>query len=305
MVTVAALVGSFIAAPTIDGAQDRTDPTMSSSVDETREAETLSRSEPRKPLTSSSPTPSPTESASESESPSPEPVPAAAPSSEEAEPEPSESATPEFGDVIGAGWTTASVNVRSGPGTGFGVVTSLAEGAEVEVTNVVVDDRWQQVRVGERIGFISSKYLTDEEPSPEPSESEGGGSEEEAVDEGDVSTESCSAAASIESGLTERAVGALRAICNEFPNVTNYGGYRNDGDSYHSSGRAIDVMISGEAGWEVARWVRANASELGAIEVIYAQKIWTTQRSGEGWRSMPDRGSTSANHYDHVHVSIR
>jgi len=24
----------------------------------------------------------------------------------------------------------------------------------------------------------------------------------------------------------------------------------------------------------------------------------------EGWRLMPDRGSTTANHYDHVHVSV-
>ncbi|MDQ1640746.1 MAG: hypothetical protein QOJ90_97, partial [Actinomycetota bacterium] len=27
-------------------------------------------------------------------------------------------------------------------------------------------------------------------------------------------------------------------------------------------------------------------------------------RSSEGWRPMADRGSTTANHYDHVHVSV-
>jgi hypothetical protein len=26
-------------------------------------------------------------------------------------------------------------------------------------------------------------------------------------------------------------------------------------------------------------------------------------RASEGWRYMEDRGSTTANHYDHVHVS--
>ena len=39
-------------------------------------------------------------------------------------------------------------------------------------------------------------------------------------------------------------------------------------------------------------------------EVLYSQKIWTVQRSSEGWRSFSDRGSTTANHYDHVHVSV-
>jgi hypothetical protein len=38
--------------------------------------------------------------------------------------------------------------------------------------------------------------------------------------------------------------------------------------------------------------------------VIWSQHIWTVQRSSEGWRAMPDRGSTTANHYDHVHVSV-
>ena len=63
-------------------------------------------------------------------------------------------------------------------------------------------------------------------------------------------------------------------------------------------------MVSGEAGWEIARWARANASSLGIIEVLYSQQIWTAQRSGDGWRSFSDRGSVSANHYNHVHISV-
>jgi hypothetical protein len=27
-------------------------------------------------------------------------------------------------------------------------------------------------------------------------------------------------------------------------------------------------------------------------------------RAGEGWRAMPDRGSATANHYDHVHIAV-
>jgi hypothetical protein len=40
------------------------------------------------------------------------------------------------------------------------------------------------------------------------------------------------------------------------------------------------------------------------MEVIYRQHIWTVQRSSEGWRPMSDRGSPTANHMDHVHVSV-
>jgi hypothetical protein len=64
-------------------------------------------------------------------------------------------------------------------------------------------------------------------------------------------------------------------------------------------------MVSGAAGQQIATWARANAGALGITEVIYAQRIWTTQRAGDGWRGMSDRGSATANHYDHVHLSFR
>ena len=62
-------------------------------------------------------------------------------------------------------------------------------------------------------------------------------------------------------------------------------------------------MVSVAAGWEVAEYVRANHAALGVSYVIYSQKIWSVQRSGEGWRGMSNRGSATANHYDHVHVT--
>ena len=61
-------------------------------------------------------------------------------------------------------------------------------------------------------------------------------------------------------------------------------------------------MVSVPLGWQVADYLRANAGELGLYDIIYSQKIWTAQRSAEGWRYMADRGSITANHYDHVHV---
>ncbi|MGH8775923.1 MAG: hypothetical protein ACRDWI_12375 [Jiangellaceae bacterium] len=38
--------------------------------------------------------------------------------------------------------------------------------------------------------------------------------------------------------------------------------------------------------------------------MIWAQRIWTAERSSDGWRWMEDRGSDTANHYDHVHVTV-
>jgi hypothetical protein len=43
---------------------------------------------------------------------------------------------------------------------------------------------------------------------------------------------------------------------------------------------------------------------LGVSEVIWSQRIWTVERSSDGWRWMEDRGSDTANHYDHVHVTV-
>lgn len=119
-----------------------------------------------------------------------------------------------------------------------------------------------------------------------------------------VAKTSCASASKIESELTRQAVTVLRDVCNTFPDIDTYLGYRGSAGSYHSTGRAIDIMVSGSRGWDVAHHLQRNASELGVIEVIYERRIWTTQRAGDGWRWMSDRGSVSANHYDHVHVSV-
>jgi hypothetical protein len=76
------------------------------------------------------------------------------------------------------------------------------------------------------------------------------------------------------------------------------------GSEDHATGRAVDVMVTGALGDEIAAYVRSNASSLGVHYVIWSQKIWNVQRSSEGWRPMADRGSATANHRDHVHVSV-
>jgi len=80
----------------------------------------------------------------------------------------------------------------------------------------------------------------------------------------------------------------------------------------HPLGRACDFMLSRggtmpsgaeiERGEEIAKWAIKNAKRLGIMYIIYRQRIWHI-RTG-GWRVMTDRGGTTANHYDHPHISV-
>jgi hypothetical protein len=111
----------------------------------------------------------------------------------------------------------------------------------------------------------------------------------------------CTNGSTVESGVSPNIVKVHEAVCAEFPDITVYGTFRGDGE--HAQGLAVDIMVSGEEGYQVAEFVRKYYQELGVNYIIYSQRIWSVERSSEGWRAMSDRGSTTANHYDHVHVT--
>jgi resuscitation-promoting factor RpfB len=122
---------------------------------------------------------------------------------------------------------------------------------------------------------------------------------------GGISEAPCPSGSSVEDGLTANAVSVHRAVCAQFPEVGSYGGLYPGDDGEHGVGRALDIMVSDlSLGDAVAAWVRAHHARLGVSEVLWSQHIWTTQRSSEGWRLMEDMGSATANHYDHVHVTV-
>ena len=107
---------------------------------------------------------------------------------------------------------------------------------------------------------------------------------------------------SVENGLTSNAVYVYRSVCHAFPQITSYGGW--DAHGEHSSGRALDIMTSDVTlGTAIAEFLRSHASELHLYDILWRQRIWTPVRASEGWRTFPSRGSATANHYDHVHVS--
>lgn len=191
--------------------------------------------------------------------------------------------------IIGSRYTTADVKLRTEPAKNAKHVEIIDSAEKLKVTDTVKKG-YRQVVVDGKARWVTNEYLSKKKPSAE----EAAG----------ISSASCGKSSGIESGLVSNGVKVFRAMCAAFPEVSSFGGRRSSND-FHGSGQAVDAMISdSSAGWRLANWLRANASELGVSEVIYAQKIWTVQRSGEGWRGMSDRGSSTANHYDHVHVSV-
>lgn len=92
--------------------------------------------------------------------------------------------------------------------------------------------------------------------------------------------------------------------------LTNIGGYREGDPQDHGRGLAVDVMVpvGSAVGDQVAQYAVDNISNAGISYVIYRQKFYAPVDNIYGpantWNQMPDRGSVTENHYDHVHVSF-
>ncbi|MET8778157.1 hypothetical protein ABZV58_24420 [Nocardia sp. NPDC004654] len=83
--------------------------------------------------------------------------------------------------------------------------------------------------------------------------------------------------------------------------VSEVGGAVGRWDGDHGAGLALDLMTSDFAhGDAIAEFVLANRQRLGVTYVIWRQRY----NDGNGWSYMENRGSPTANHYDHVHVSF-
>ena len=64
------------------------------------------------------------------------------------------------------------------------------------------------------------------------------------------------------------------------------------------------MVSDSSTGQRLADYLYAHHAELDLFDIIWSQRIWTIERSGEGFRSMSDRGSATANHFDHVHIMV-
>lgn len=191
-------------------------------------------------------------------------------------------------------FTRVNLNVRRGPADSAPMVTVLSAGSRLTATATTYRE-WTLIVYRGKGRWVHTAYLSAKKPKPASA----------ASSPGSISGGKCKSGSKVEAGLTRDAVRVHRAICARFPGVTAYGGVRADSLPEHPSGRALDSMVaSSSLGHKIANWVRDNHRRLGVSEVIFAAHIWTVQRSSEGWRSMSNRGSVTANHYDHVHVTV-
>jgi hypothetical protein len=85
-------------------------------------------------------------------------------------------------------------------------------------------------------------------------------------------------------GLTPNAWALADYIRNTYPAVQSIGGVRADPYPDHPSGRAIDIMVGGDTGLgnTIAADIRAQSGRFGV-----SYMLWQT-----------------ANHYDHIHVTV-
>ena len=92
--------------------------------------------------------------------------------------------------------------------------------------------------------------------------------------------------------------------------ITSFSGYRPGDPGDHGKGLAIDFMVpvSSTLGDQVAEYAIQNMASRGISYVIWKQRFYAPFPSKYGpaytWNPMPDRGSVTENHYDHVHVSM-
>ncbi|HGQ0982060.1 TPA: LysM peptidoglycan-binding domain-containing protein [Streptococcus pneumoniae] len=110
-------------------------------------------------------------------------------------------------------------------------------------------------------------------------------------------------------GLQPQTAAFKEEIANLF-GITSFSGYRPGDSGDHGKGLAIDFMVPerSELGDKIAEYAIQNMSSRGISYIIWKQRFYAPFDSKYGpantWNPMPDRGSVTENHYDHVHVSM-
>lgn len=189
---------------------------------------------------------------------------------------------------LGARWTTAALNVRETPDTRRAPVALLPQGTRVDIS-ATTSGGWAQIIYAGARRWVFSQYLSttapaDDAPAP-PSQGL--------------------------PGIKPVTTACYLTVMPLFPQIkTVYGvGKRGRTPGDHELGYALDFMISGyrrdsSVGDRLAAYLQAHAARFNINYVIWQQRIWLADAPQRGWIRMGDRGSDTANHYDHVHVSF-
>lgn len=110
-------------------------------------------------------------------------------------------------------------------------------------------------------------------------------------------------------GLQPQTAAFKEEVANLF-GITSFSGYRPGDSGDHGKGLAIDFMVpvSSALGDQIAEYAVKNMASRGINYIIWKQRFYAPYDSKYGpaytWNQMPDRGSVTENHYDHVHVSM-
>ena len=110
-------------------------------------------------------------------------------------------------------------------------------------------------------------------------------------------------------GLQPQAAAYMTEIANLY-GITSFSTYRAGDTGDHGKGLAVDFIVpeSSALGDQIAEYTAANMASRGVSYIIWKQRFYAPFNSIYGpaytWNLMPDRGSITENHYDHVHVSF-
>ena len=197
-------------------------------------------------------------------------------------------APPTLPRVTGTRYATTTLDVRSTYADRYTLIAEVPRGTALSITGVVRNGR-MQIIYNRAARWVTAKYLSSTRSAGVPPSWQ-----------------------TVERGLQPNAVRMHRAARARFGSrITTYYGWRRDITPDHPAGRALDLMIprykttaGRKLGAEAASWARTNARSLKIKYVIWDQKIWNIERDREGWRPMGSRGNDSANHKDHVHVTV-
>lgn len=194
------------------------------------------------------------------------------------------------------------VNIRATSASNGKVIRLVTQGTVLLVTGRTANNRTQVIFEG-GLGWAYTPYLSKTKPAATPS--------------GPPATDPGGSLGSASLDRTNANVKAIvRLIRTEFPTIKTMYGWRASSaySSDHPSGRALDIMIpkystsAGKSlGDAIARYLQQNHTKLRVHYLIWRQRDWNVERNldfTKGWRKMADRGGTTANHYDHVHVSV-
>lgn len=196
-----------------------------------------------------------------------------------------------FGQAVGKKYAQSTTKVFAQASEDADVLAKLAKGDTIEATDLE-SDGFRQVVVDKKIGWVADDDLGNSAPK-----------KETPAAKATKATAPTTYSGPSVLGLKPKAMVVYNAVTSNFK-VPSVGGYRSSSLSSHQCGLAIDFMVytNGGLGDSIASYLVANAGRLGITHMIWKQRIWTPYNPT--WRGMADRGSITANHYDHVHVAL-